>query len=486
MDEKSKDASAAPAPLHCPECGTETPAGDHKTARCPKCGREFAPAQMQTVMQAQPEKPSTSETIFGPKDDNSQKTPSGIGGSTINVPAGATPPDAELTDGVVADAQPAALPNGLDLGNYMLEGEIGRGGMGVVYRGTQKSLQRQVAIKILPARLAADQHFVARFDREALTLATLNHPNIVQIIDRGICKAPQEIAALSGGNICFLVMEFVEGVSLRHLLNQQKLTPDQALAIVPQVCAALEYAHGKGVVHRDIKPENILLTPDGTAKITDFGLARIVHGDGERARQTLTHSNVLMGTPDYMAPEQREKAKAVDHRADIFSLGVIFYEMLTGELPIGRFPAPSKKVHVDIRLDEVILKSLEKEPDLRYQRASHVSQDVSRISREAVAPVSPGAPAESAPKTAEPSLPKTGKGATVNVPGVEMGPEGIRIGNAVHIGKDGVRIGNPLKVNAELKAEIDAPKVLTVARAALALGLLPFLLLAAIFILGVL
>jgi serine/threonine protein kinase len=179
--------------------------------------------------------------------------------------------------------------------------------------------------------------------------------------------------------ICYLVMEFVEGVSLRQLLNQQKLSPEQALLIVPQICAALEYAHGKGLVHRDIKPENILLTTDSQVKITDFGLARMVHGDGEVARQTLTHTNILMGTPDYMAPEQREKAKSVDHRADIYSLGVIFYEMLTGELPLGRFPVPSKKVSVDVRLDEVILKSLEKEPNMRYQRASHVSKDVADI-----------------------------------------------------------------------------------------------------------
>ncbi|HYF48042.1 MAG TPA: serine/threonine-protein kinase [Planctomycetota bacterium] len=477
MDEKP---SKAPAPFHCPGCGTETPAGE-KTARCPKCGREFAPASVQTVMGPQPERKDSvpPQTSPSPVVEEGRGEGSAIGGSTIHVPEG-TPVEDAASDSVAAEPLPPALPKGLDLGAYILEGEIGRGGMGVVYRGTQKSLQRQVAIKVLPERLAADKHFVSRFEREALTLATLNHANIVQIIDRGICKAPPGVPGFAGGDICFLVMEFVEGVSLRHLLNNQKLSPDQALAIVPQICAALEYAHGKGVVHRDIKPENILLTPDGTAKITDFGLARIVHGEGERGRQTLTHSNVLMGTPDYMAPEQREKAKAVDHRADIFSLGVIFYEMLTGELPIGRFAAPSKKVQVDVRLDEVILKSLEKEPDLRYQRASHVSQDVSRISQIGTKP-------ESAEPGASPAAPAKGgpmKAGTVSMPGLEVGPEGVKIGNAIHVGKDGVRIGNPLKVNAKLDAEIDAPKVKTVAVVALGLGLLPFAILAALFLLG--
>jgi len=187
-----------------------------------------------------------------------------------------------------------------------------------------------------------------------------------------------------------------------------------------------------------------------------------------------------MGTPDYMAPEQREKAKSVDHRADIFSLGVIFYEMLTGELPLGRFPVPSKKIQLDIRFDEVILKSLEKEPDLRYQRASHVSQDVSRISKDSAAgqPIPPAPPP--APESPAQAAHKRG---TIRMPGVEVGPDGIRVGNTIHVGKDGIRICNPLKVNAE----IDAPKVKTVvARLALALAVVPFLLLLGVFVLGIL
>jgi predicted Ser/Thr protein kinase len=276
------------------------------------------------------------------------------------------------------------LAPGVELGGYRLEQELGRGGMGIVYTATQKSLGRKVAIKVLPRKLAGDPEFVGRFEREALALASLNHSNIVHVIDKGV-----------SGEVCFLVMELVEGVSLRRLLDGGKLRPEQALAIVPQICSALEYAHGKGIVHRDIKPENILVSADGQVKITDFGLARILHGDAAPGAVRLTRTNVLMGTPDYMAPEQRERAGSVDHRADIFSLGVVFYEMLTGELPLGRFPPPSRKVHVDVRLDEVVLKALEKEPGLRYQRASHMSRDVSQFGGPAaVAEVSPAAPGE--------------------------------------------------------------------------------------------
>src|SRR5205085_6292076 len=122
--------------------------------------------------------------------------------------------------------------------------------------------------------------------------------------------------------------------------------------IVPQLCDALEYAHGRGVVHRDIKPENILLARDGTVKIADFGLARILGGDGPSGR--ITGSNVVMGSVDYMAPEQRQRTRDADHRADIYALGVVLYEMLTGELPLGSWDPPSKKMKLEVDLDEVV------------------------------------------------------------------------------------------------------------------------------------
>ena len=137
--------------------------------------------------------------------------------------------------------------------------------------------------------------------------------------------------------------------------------------VVPKICEALEFAHNEGILHRDIKPENILVDVRGRVKIADFGIAKLV--EDARPGTALTGSGRTLGTPHYMAPEQLEKPGTVDHRADIYSLGVVFYEMLTGELPLGRFQPPSHKVAMDVRLDEVVLHALEKEPSRRYQHA---------------------------------------------------------------------------------------------------------------------
>jgi serine/threonine protein kinase len=173
-------------------------------------------------------------------------------------------------------------------------------------------------------------------------------------------------------------MEFVDGVNLRQLQKAGRLSPREALQIVPQICDALQYAHDEGVVHRDIKPENVLVDRKGRVKIADFGLAKILGCDPEALR--LTGEGQVMGTPHYMAPEQVEHPLTVDHRADIFSLGVVFYEMLTGELPLGKFQPPSRKVQVDVRLDDVVLHALEKEPERRYQQVSEVKSAVETIS----------------------------------------------------------------------------------------------------------
>src|ERR1035438_8768623 len=173
-------------------------------------------------------------------------------------------------------------------------------------------------------------------------------------------------------------MEFVDGVNLRQLRSADLLSPREALQIVPQICDALQYAHDEGVVHRDIKPENVLVDRKGRVKIADFGLAKILGLDPEALR--LTGEGQVMGTPHYMAPEQFERPLTVDHRADIFSLGVVFYEMLTGELPLGKFQPPSRKVQVDVRLDDVVLHALEKEPERRYQHVSEVKMAVETIS----------------------------------------------------------------------------------------------------------
>jgi serine/threonine protein kinase len=217
-------------------------------------------------------------------------------------------------------------------------GFLGQGGMGAVYKARQPALDRLVALKVLPPFAAKDPGFAERFNREARALARLNHPNIVAVHDFG-----------RAGELHYLVMEFVDGANLRQIEQAGNLTPEQALAIVPQICEALQFAHNEGIVHRDIKPENLLVDKKGRVKITDFGIAKMLGAPGSKV--SLTGAGDVVGTPHYMAPEQIEKAQTVDHRADIYSLGVVFYEMLTGELPLGKFALPSQKVHIDVRLD---------------------------------------------------------------------------------------------------------------------------------------
>jgi tRNA A-37 threonylcarbamoyl transferase component Bud32 len=253
---------------------------------------------------------------------------------------------------------------------------IGQGGMGFVFKARQPKIERLVALKILPQSLAADPAFAERFAREGRMLARLNHANIVTLYDFG-----------QAGGFFYLLMEFVDGVSLRQAMKVGRFTPAQALSVVPKICEALEFAHNEGILHRDIKPENILLDTKGRVKIADFGIAKLV---GEAHPDlSLTASGTVLGTPNYMAPEQLEHSGEVDQRADIYSLGVVFYEMLTGELPLGRFQPPSEKVKVDVRLDEVVLHALEKEPARRYQQVSQVKTAVETISGSPAGPVPP-------------------------------------------------------------------------------------------------
>ncbi len=224
------------------------------------------------------------------------------------------------------------------LPQYRIESLLGRGGMGAVYKGWQTALERPVAIKLLPAEMAADESFIARFQREARVLARLQHPGIVAVHDFG----------QTGEGHLYFVMEFVDGTDLHRIIHGPGLSEEQTLEIVSQLCEALQYAHSQGVVHRDIKPANVLVTGDGRAKLADFGLARPV----QEGSAVLTQGNVVMGTPDYMAPEQLYGMP--DHRADLFSLGVMLYEMLTGRPPRGSWLAPSQRVQVDVRLDGVV------------------------------------------------------------------------------------------------------------------------------------
>lgn len=346
--------------IECPFCGASTEMSISQAERftCPKCGKTINLVEIKTARYGKPNsgKPERQGTT------NSPLTP---------VP---------LTDPAPSEPDPV-LPTGTKLGQYEIRELIGRGGMGTVYKAYQPLLERFVAIKVLPANLVNDKEFVRRFNREAKALAGLSHPSIVAIYDIG-----------RETKYFYFVMEFVEGVTVRDLLEGGKLVPEEAFKIVPQLCEALEYAHDGGVVHRDIKPENILIDKKGRVKVTDFGLARIIKGD--IPFEPITRTREIMGTYDYMAPEQREDPKIVDHRADIYSLGVVFYEMLTGELPIGKFASPSQKVQIDVRLDAVVLKALEKEPARRYQRASELGEAVTEI----ITSAPDGVPQEFAPE----------------------------------------------------------------------------------------
>ena len=287
--------------------------------------------------------------------------------------------------GAGPDALPFQPPGVAEVAQMFPQLEIiallGKGGMGAVYKARQPGLDRMVALKILPPQTANGPGFVERFNREARALARLNHPNIVAVYEFGQVNG-----------LPYFIMEFVDGLNLRELERAGKLSPREALQIVPQICEALQFAHDEGIVHRDIKPENILLYKKGRVKIADFGIAKILSGAPEA---DLTSTKGAIGTPHYMAPEQMEKPTTVDHRADIFSLGVVFYEMLTGELPLGKFAPPSsRKIEVDVRLDDVVLRALEKDPELRYQHASQVKTAVDTIAGSAAPP--PPSPAADA------------------------------------------------------------------------------------------
>ena len=306
-----------------------------------------------------------------------------------------------LTEPGNSAASRAALPAHEDLVAAFPHLEIleliGQGGMGLVLKARQPRLDRLVALKILPQSLAADPAFAERFTREGRILARLNHPNIVTIHDFG-----------QANGFFYLLMEYVDGVNLRQSMQAGRFTPAQALAVVPKICEALQFAHNEGILHRDIKPENILLDSKGRVKIADFGIAKLVGAniqpltrslsvplgkggapaptEGALPQVTLTAAGQALGTPQYMAPEQLEHPEDVDQRADIYSLGVVFYEMLTGELPLGRFAPPSEKSEADPRLDEVVLHTLEKERERRTQTAGEVKTQVEAIAGNSTVP----------------------------------------------------------------------------------------------------
>jgi TolA-binding protein/predicted Ser/Thr protein kinase len=268
------------------------------------------------------------------------------------------------------------------IGPYEIVDTLGAGGMSVVYRARQPSLDREVAIKVLSRESSANPEAIARFERESTLVAQLSHPGIIQIFDRG-----------EQGGAYYIVMEYVRGCSLEDLIRERRLEIHEIVDIASQVARALDYAHSKGVVHRDVKPGNVLVSSDsGVTKVADFGIAQLAQA--QLRGETITRENIGMGTINYMAPEQRLDARSVDGRADVYSFGVILYEMLTGRLPLGHFKKPEElRDDTPPSLSKIVMRCLQQSPEDRYPGFGPIVEDLAHVTlvnvqyREALAKV---------------------------------------------------------------------------------------------------
>lgn len=347
----------------CPNCSAKYDVGIYVTGqkvRCRRCGYKFAVVRTDTDPPGGAPKPAEGVVEQGDR----KLEPAGAAEGSRSPPRPATKAHRTAQN----DIEAGSVLNGYEIG-----GVLGRGAMGTVYRGKQLSLDRPVAIKVMSSDLVSQPEFVLRFKREAAALAALSHTNVVTIIDQG-----------NVDEHWYFVMEYVDGPTMRRTLSQRTLRMSQALDLAVQIGRGLDYAHSKGVVHRDLKPENVLLADDGSssfvAKICDFGLADILYSD--RSFVNLTGSRISMGTVNYMAPEQRQDAGRVDQRADVFSFGVLLYEMFTGELPIGRYADPSKRnKSLDKRLDGAIMRALEPDARRRYPRVREIVEVLEAVRR---------------------------------------------------------------------------------------------------------
>ena len=294
----------------------------------------------------------------------------------IPVPPPTTPPPP-----VAAITTPPRVAGERYIGKYRVKSELGRGGMGAVYLAEQPGLGREVAIKELIQ--SADPLALKRFLQEAQVMARTSHPNLVQVHDMEL-----------QGNVNYLVLEFIRGRSLRDWMNQAEIPPPQVFAIMHGVLQALDYAHRHAIVHRDMKPENVLISDEGTVKVADFGIARLLDDTGVGG--TATKTGTTVGTPQYMSPEQVASSK-VDGRSDLYSAGIMFYELVVGQPPFtatdadGPFTLMAKHVQappkppsvfrpgLNLELEQLILKSLSKRPEDRFQTGHEFDEAMSRV-----------------------------------------------------------------------------------------------------------
>jgi eukaryotic-like serine/threonine-protein kinase len=280
----------------------------------------------------------------------------------------------------VGDPTPPQVPGERYIGKYRVKGELGRGGMGAVYLAEQPGLGREVAIKELLQ--SADPTALRRFLQEAQVMARASHPNLVQVHDLELM-----------GSENYIVLEFIRGQSLREWINHGPIPPPQVFAVMHGVLQALDYAHKRAIVHRDMKPENVLISDDGMVKVADFGIARLLDDPGVGG--TATKTGTTVGTPQYMSPEQVASSK-VDGRSDLYSAGIVFYELVTGQPPFtanesdGPFTLMAKHVQappkppsvfqpgLDPVLEGIIMKSIAKRPEDRFQTGQEFDDSISR------------------------------------------------------------------------------------------------------------
>lgn len=251
------------------------------------------------------------------------------------------------------------------IGAYKLEELIGIGGMGVVYKARRKEDNFLVALKVLNYNHLHKNEFIERFEREAKALRRLEHPNIVRVLDSG-----------RQDDIYYIITEYLEGENLFNYLRTHSPDKKESLRIIIEVSRAIEHAHAQGIVHRDIKPANIFISDK--VKVLDFGLAQLTGTDSNLS--SLTRSDMALGTINYLSPEQRINAKSIDQRSDIFSIGVVFYEMLTGALPMGRFKLPSRaNKKLNRRFDRIIESCLNASPAQRYQKVKDLLRELNHL-----------------------------------------------------------------------------------------------------------